>query len=37
LKRIDDDVALRVEKLGFDHKHLIDCLHRREPTKVCTD
>ncbi|CAM6039657.1 unnamed protein product [Sphagnum compactum] len=34
LKRIDDDVASRVEKLGFDRKHLIDCLHRREPTKA---
>jgi len=37
LIQIDDDVALRVEKLGFDHKNLIDCLHRREQTKVCTD
>jgi hypothetical protein len=37
LIQIDDDVASRVEKLGFDRKHLIDCLHRREPTKVCTD
>jgi hypothetical protein len=35
LKRIDEDVASRVEKLGFDRNHLIDCLHRRESTKVC--
>ncbi|CAK9193583.1 unnamed protein product [Sphagnum troendelagicum] len=34
LKRIDDDVASRVEKLGFDRKHLIDCLLRRETTKA---
>jgi serine/threonine protein kinase len=34
LKRIDEDVASRVEKLGFDHNHLIDCLHRREATKA---
>ncbi|KAH8963954.1 hypothetical protein BDL97_04G038100 [Sphagnum fallax] len=34
LKRIDEDVASRVEKLGFDHNHLIDCLHRREITKA---
>jgi 5'-AMP-activated protein kinase catalytic alpha subunit len=34
LKRIDEDVASRVEKLGFDRNHLIDCLHRRESTKA---
>jgi hypothetical protein len=33
--QIDEDVASRVEKLGFDHNHLIDCLHRRDITKVC--
>ncbi|CAM6046747.1 unnamed protein product [Sphagnum compactum] len=34
LKRIDEDVASRVEKLGFDRNHLIDCLHRRDSTKA---
>jgi hypothetical protein len=34
LIQIDDYVVSRVEKLGFDHNHLIDCLHRQETTKA---
>ncbi|CAM6013623.1 unnamed protein product [Sphagnum balticum] len=34
LKQIDEYVVSRVEKLGFDHNHLIDCLHRQETTKA---
>jgi hypothetical protein len=34
LIQIDEYVVSRVEKLGFDHNHLIDCLHRQETTKA---
>jgi len=32
--QVDDVVSSQVEKIGFDKKWLIDCLHRREQTKV---
>lgn len=32
--QIDDEVAATVEKIGFDRKWLIECLQRREQTKV---
>lgn len=34
LMQIDDEVAATVEKIGFDRKWLIECLQRREQTKV---
>lgn len=34
LLQIDEDVASLVEKIGFDKKWLIDCIQRREQTKV---